>query len=866
MEEQTTEKEEMKSSIPARVGSLAQRRSGSIILIVVIVTFLLFFPIMYMAPTERASDNPGGEVFNIRKEMETKLPPSVHQVPFIIEARDGDILTQKELWELYQNEEKLRQSEIGQDILITRYDVASGTMTFGVYSLADAVLSFFTMHPEFGVTLANATDDLVKLAIHFIFSDPSTSDLSQVLSTKATSENRTILGQQIVYWTSPAIYFPVNANNSKISLETTQGLTAGASGGPEHQKFNRDVQEILRGDEDTYRLWGVAIDITLEAEDEGMLSVPLVVAAIILILVIVTLHFKSLQVTLLTMVGLGMLIIWLKGLSNLIGLKSSLTLDILIPIAMLVLGVDYVIHSVHRYHEERASGADPGNALRLGIAGVGGALFLAMVTTVVAFLSNISSGIEDIIGFGIAAATAIISAMIIMGLFVPSVKMRWDARRSQKQAGRKRSEDETNSKSDTAEHRSGSVRLGRVVVSVAEKKAVILPVVVVITLVAGFYATNLESRLDAKDYFDSQSSFVISLDKLDEHYGETGGEPAYFFIRGDLSEPESLAAIRELINNVDDNENVARSIVDGKPSVDARIFDFLEAVLSSGVARSRIEASSPGLTITDDNNDSVPDSRPQLKAVYDYMVQYGIPLNETVLYYEPSQIWEALYHDPQGIDEDVTIVAVFIPGTREQAVVREAKLELTEDIKALDVDSISYYGLAGPAFERDITLAAVTDSLMSSIIIASFLCFIILLAAFKSLKYTIVTIIPVILVAIWLYAFMYVAGFYLNAVSATIAAISIGVGIDYSVHVTVRFRQELGKVSDKITALERTASQSGSALFGSAASTMIGFAIIAFAPMPMFSSFGILTALMILMAFIAALLVLPSMLMLVERK
>jgi predicted RND superfamily exporter protein len=73
----------------------------------------------------------------------------------------------------------------------------------------------------------------------------------------------------------------------------------------------------------------------------------------------------------------------------------------------------------------------------------------------------------------------------------------------------------------------------------------------------------------------------------------------------------------------------------------------------------------------------------------------------------------------------------------------------------------------------------------------------------------------------------------------------------------------LEKAPDKRTALERSARQTGSALFGSAASTILGFLVIGLAPMPMFSSFGILTALMILMAFVAALLVLPSMLMVV---
>jgi predicted RND superfamily exporter protein len=211
-------------------------------------------------------------------------------------------------------------------------------------------------------------------------------------------------------------------------------------------------------------------------------------------------------------------------------------------------------------------------------------------------------------------------------------------------------------------------------------------------------------------------------------------------------------------------------------------------------------------------------------------------------------------------------VLTFIPGTREQVVVKESRTELLEDMRALEVSGISFKGLTGSAYERDVTLDATANSLTTSIIIAAILCFLILLIAFRSLRYSIVTVIPVILVAAWLYAFMYLAGFHLNAVTATIAAISIGVGIDYSVHITARFRQELEKAPDKRTALDHAARQTGSALFGSAASTILGFLMIGLAPMPLFSSFGILTALMILMALVAALLVLPSMLMLIAPK
>ena len=49
----------------------------------------------------------------------------------------------------------------------------------------------------------------------------------------------------------------------------------------------------------------------------------------------------------------------------------------------------------------------------------------------------------------------------------------------------------------------------------------------------------------------------------------------------------------------------------------------------------------------------------------------------------------------------------------------------------------------------------------------------------------------------------------------------------------------------------------------SAASSIVGFTILGFAPMPMFSSFGFLTAIIISLALAASLVVLPSLLLLV---
>ena len=133
----------------------------------------------------------------------------------------------------------------------------------------------------------------------------------------------------------------------------------------------------------------------------------------------------------------------------------------------------------------------------------------------------------------------------------------------------------------------------------------------------------------------------------------------------------------------------------------------------------------------------------------------------------------------------------------------------------------------------------------------------------RSVRYAVVTVIPIGLVVAWLYAIMYVGGFALNFVTATIGAVSIGVGIDFSIHMTERFREELARASSRADALAQATRGTGVALAASAASSIVGFVILGFAPMPLFSSYGFLTAIMIALALAASLIVLPSLLVLV---
>ena len=110
-----------------------------------------------------------------------------------------------------------------------------------------------------------------------------------------------------------------------------------------------------------------------------------------------------------------------------------------------------------------------------------------------------------------------------------------------------------------------------------------------------------------------------------------------------------------------------------------------------------------------------------------------------------------------------------------------------------------------------------------------------------------------------------VFGFAINIVTATIGAISIGIGVDFATHFTMRFREELRRHGVRHTALRVTGAGTGGALLASAGSSVVGFVILAFAPMPLFAAYGLLTAIMIGMALASSLIVLPSLLMLATK-
>tara|TARA_B110000261_G_scaffold26483_1_gene29201 strand:+ start:743 stop:2755 length:2013 start_codon:yes stop_codon:yes gene_type:complete len=146
---------------------------------------------------------------------------------------------------------------------------------------------------------------------------------------------------------------------------------------------------------------------------------------------------------------------------------------------------------------------------------------------------------------------------------------------------------------------------------------------------------------------------------------------------------------------------------------------------------------------------------------------------------------------------------------------------------------------------------------LAYVVLATFLMFSLLL---RSLLLALLALIPNIIAATAVMAFMGFAGIPLDMITITIAAISIGIGVDDAIHYLHRFNEEYRNAADIRTAVERAHQTIGRAMYFTSMIIVVGFSILAFSNFLPTVYFGLLTALAMLLALIANLTLLPALL------
>ncbi len=142
--------------------------------------------------------------------------------------------------------------------------------------------------------------------------------------------------------------------------------------------------------------------------------------------------------------------------------------------------------------------------------------------------------------------------------------------------------------------------------------------------------------------------------------------------------------------------------------------------------------------------------------------------------------------------------------------------------------------------------------------------FLMLLILLRSPLFAVLGLIPNLLAAAAVLGVMGLAGLSLDMMTTTIAAVSVGIGVDFAVHYLHRYRRERSRSGSPNQAISATHDSIGSALYLTAIIIMVGFAVLAFSNFVPTITFGLLVAVAMGFAFLANLTLLPTLLALTD--
>ena len=613
--------------------------------------------------------------------------------------------------------------------------------------------------------------------------------------------------------------------------ETT--VTHGASDIPNREDRVRGIVEGVGGD----------IRVLGSPPDTIFTSLGIVMpAAFVFIVLFLVVAYRDLVDLLLGVVAIVMALIWTFGFIGLAGIAFN-PLLVSVPPLLIAVGIDFGIHVVNRYREERERDRGIDAAMEVTNKQVFVAFFIVTGTTVIGFLSNLVSAFPPNRDFGLVAAIGILFTFLVFGVFLPAAKVFIDRLRQEYPIP-------TLSQSPLGSDESalGQVLTGGVVI--ARRTPVLFLVLVLVgTTVAGGYATGVNTEFDSDDFLPAEEtpdflqylpdplappeSFQhIENKNLRERHFEQDGQ-VLVYVQGNMRRDSALESLERASR--DPPGSVRR---DGRTAETRSIVTLIQSRAAADPEFARV------VERTDRDGNGIPDDN--LPTVYDAL------------------------EESAGEDR----VAQFLSGDRRSAqVIYTVDDSATNAEISADADEVAgdYRAEASPTGFAIIFHAAgalILETVVQSLAItlvgsALFLVFIYWVLEGRA-SLGVANVIPIVVAVVSIVATMRYLGIDFNAVNGSILAITVGLGTDYSVHVVHRFADERRERGLE-PALRRTVVGTGGALTGSMLTTVAGIGVLVLALNPVIGTFGLLTATSIIYAYLASMLVLPSVLVVRDR-
>lgn len=517
------------------------------------------------------------------------------------------------------------------------------------------------------------------------------------------------------------------------------------------------------------------------------------------------------------------------GLLGLVGWKVTIISSNFIAL-MLIITMSMNIHLVVRYRElfRDHPDADQAELVSLTVRHMAQPCLYTAVTTIIAFTSLVVSDIKPVIDFGWMMTIGLSVVFLTSFTLFPAL-LRLTAKRELRRA-------EGNSYPFTA-------ALGRF----TERFGTLVLVVSVLAALAG--ATGM-ARLEVENsfvsYFKDDTEIYRGLKLIDEKLG--GTTPLDIILKfpqsaedADLgSMDDDLAA---MFGEVESEGAKADSwFTPDKINRIKAVHDYLDAQPEIG----KVLSLASTLRVAEKINGGIEFTAFELNILYKRI---------------PAAVRQQIIDPYVSIDHDEARLTVRIfdsmPDLRRKELLERIDRDLREQfgltVEEYEVTGllVLYNNVLQSLFRSQImTLGAVMVGILLTLMIL-----------FRSLTVALVGVIPNILAATSILGLMGWLGIPLDIMTITIAAITVGIAVDDCIHYLYRYKTELPRLDDPIETMHYCHDNIAKAAFYTTVTIVVGFSILVLSNFIPTILFGLLTALAMIVALLAALTLMPKLIL-----
>ena len=550
----------------------------------------------------------------------------------------------------------------------------------------------------------------------------------------------------------------------------------------------------------------------------------------VFIFIIATLWFifRSLKWVVMPLLGCATSVTIMIGLLGLIGWKVTVISSNFIAL-MLILNMAMNIHLTVRFLQLKKEFPQISKSEAIFEASKKMMLPITytVLTTICAFLSLVFSGIKPIIDFGWMMTLGLLISLLVTFLLLPSLISLLS---TENEMGLK----------DTEKSFITSA-LG----SFAKKNKIIIfgsTFVIIVFSVVGIFKLEVENSFI--NYFNKDTEIYKGMKKIDEELG--GTTPLNIILKFPSNKDEKKSEDDEFDEwdeeNNNDNEDKSKYwFTRDKIDKIIKVHDYLESLPEVG----KVLSFGSILRVAEDLNDK------ELQS-----------LEIAVLYSKiPDEIKKEIISPYISVENDEARISIRIKDSmkdlRRDDLIKKINTELNTKL-GLEKNE---YKLAGVLILFNNLLQSLFKSqilTLGIVILGIFLMFFIL---FRNITLSFIGVVPNFIAAFFILGIIGMLGIPLDMMTITIAAITIGIAVDNSIHYIYRFKEEFKKINNYNKTLDRCHSTVGVAILNTSITIVFGFSILVLSNFIPTIYFGVFTGIAMLLAMISVLTLLPSLIL-----